>query len=114
MSQVFKKIIPSEKLFEFLEKICIKNNNYYLLNKSAFNKSKLLNILEKWCNDIKDYYHISRSYYITRKLDYKKFITIIRQICNKNQIPYNSKIVYSKSNYEIIFHIYSHNFVSTL
>ena len=106
MSQIFKRIVPQEKLYSLLEKICDKNDNYYLFNKSSFNKSKLLNILDDWCKDLEDYYHKSRKYYVTRKVDYKKFLTIIRQICNQNQLAYNSKIQYAKSNYEIVYYIF--------
>ena len=76
------------------------------MNKASYKKSifndKLKNFLEK----IESYYHNSKKYYVTRKLNYSKFITIIRQICKHNNILYTSKIKYDKSNYDIIYYIY--------
>ena len=34
------------------------------------------------------------------------FITIIRQVCKKNHIPFNSQIKYDKSSYDICYYIY--------
>ena len=40
------------------------------------------------------------------KLNYTKFVTIIRQICKKNEIPFSNTIKYDKSTYNIIYYIY--------
>ena len=39
------------------------------------------------------------------KLNYTKFVTIIRQICKKNEIPFSNTIKYDKSTYNIIYYI---------
>ena len=39
-------------------------------------------------------------------MTYKNLITIIRQICKYNNIPFTSDIKYSKSKYEITYFIY--------
>ena len=112
--QIFKKNIPYEILFNFLEDICEKNNKYYLINKACFKKGlfennptdECKNKLELFCSTINEYYHNSKNYYITRKLNYSRFVTIIRQICKNNHILFTSKIKYDKSNYDIIYYIY--------
>ena len=44
--------------------------------------------------------------YITRKMNYKNFITIIRQICKYHHFAFASNIKYDKSSYEITYNIY--------
>ena len=109
-SQIFKKPVPNAILFNLLENICpvasITKNNYYLLNKTSFKLAVYHNYLEEFCNSIKECYHSSKLHYIERKLDYSKFVTIIRQICTYNKLSYTSKIIYHNSTYEILYYIY--------
>ena len=109
-SQIFKKPVPNEILFDLLQKVSAnKDNNidnYYLLNKTCFKQMVYHNYLEDFRDTIKEYYHKSKLHYIERKLDYNKFITIIRQICSYNKISYTSKIVYNNSTYDIVYYIY--------
>lgn len=106
-SQILKEKIPSNILYEFLNKINIfSNNDYYCLNSSSFKKAKFEDILNKFREDIKPYYHKSKLYYVERELNYSKFITLIRQICKCNHISYTSVIKYDKSTYDIVYYIY--------
>ena len=105
-SQIFKNQISNEQLFDLLEKICIKNDKYYTLNKISFKKCEFLNLLEPFCKEISSAYHKSKQFYITRKHNYSSFITIIRQICKLNEINYVSNIIYNKSTYDIVYNIY--------
>ena len=105
-NQLFKKFIPLDLLFDFIEQISNGNDNYYLINKTSFKQAKFHNILEKFCNDIKPFYHVSKQKYVTRELNFSKFITIIRQICNSHNIKYSSKMLYNKSSYDISYYIY--------
>lgn len=106
-NQIFKDSISNEVLFNLLEEIYIfKTDKYYALNSSSFKKAKLKELIDPFCESIKDAYHISKQFYVTRKITYSKFITIIRQICKKNHIPFNSQIKYDKSTYDICYYIY--------
>ena len=105
-SQIFKQEIPNQMLYDLLEKICIKHNNYYILNKIAYKKGDFLALIEPFCESILDYYFDSKKFYVSRKQKYSTFITIIRQICRANNITYSSKIVYNKSVYDIVYNIY--------
>ena len=106
-SQLFKEIIPITLLYEFLEKICVKDgiNNWFIFSKSAFKKAELYNLLNNFKEVIKPYYHISKQYYIDRDLTFIRFTTIIKQICNINNIDVTSKIIYNKSKYEMEYYI---------
>jgi hypothetical protein len=48
-TQIFKNIIPKNKLYELLDLICIKTDKNYILNKDAFKKGMFNNkIKEFW------------------------------------------------------------------
>ena len=105
--QLFKKIYPKEKLIEFIKKFAYNNNNnYFLINKSYYKRGLFLDIIPEFLLDIKPYYHISKYRYINNVASYSKFITIIRQLCRINNINYISKILYTKSTYDINYYIY--------
>lgn len=106
-SQLFKTLVPASILFDFLKKICYDPvNNYYIISKIAFKQAEYHNLIEIFAAIIKPYYHLSKQYYVDRKINYSRFTTIIRQLCNLNNISYTSKIIYDKSNYEIQYYIY--------
>lgn len=106
-SQIFKKTYPKESFINFIEKFAYNNNNnYYLINKSYYKRAIFLDIIKDFIHDIKDYYHVSKRKYIDNIDNYSKFITIIRQLCKINNINFASKIIYSKSTYDITYYIY--------
>ena len=105
-SQVFKKKVPINILYDLLDKISLKKKNYYVLNEMSFKKAKYEELLIQFCDTLSQYYHNSKQFYITRDLVYNKFITIIRQLCKVNSIPYTSNIMYDKSSYFIYYYIY--------
>jgi len=105
-SQIFKKQIPKEQLFDLLEKICCKTENYYVFNKIAYKKGEFVGLLQPFIESLLPSYHKSKEFYLTRKQTYSSFATIIRQICRSHNINYESKIAYIKSTYDIVYHIY--------
>ena len=42
-------------------------------------------------------------------MNYKNFLTILRQVCSSLSIKYSSKILYNKSKYNINYNIYLNN-----
>ena len=105
-TQIFKKSIPNEAIFKLLNEMCIKTDKYYIVNFDSFKKGMYLNIISNFIDDCKDFYHISKRKYLEKNITYKSFITILRQICNFNNILYTSQIKYDKSSYSIIYYIY--------
>ena len=90
-----------------LKIILKKKNNSYIFTKTSFKKAQFNNLVEPFCHSLKEYYHKSKLKYLERKINYKNFITIIRQICKSVHIPFTSKIVYDKSKYEIVYTIFT-------
>ena len=108
-NQTFKKQFPIEILLELLDKICLKNDKYYTINNDSYKKGVFNNDIADFLEACKPYYHLSKQKYLEKKLTYNSFTTVVRQICNFNKITYTSQIKYDKSNYNIIYYIYTKN-----
>jgi hypothetical protein len=106
MKQIFRRNIPNELLFELLDKICLKTEKYYLFDNNAFKKLVYNNLHSDFLNAITEFYHSSKQFYVTRKLTYNSFTTIIRQICKSNNIMFTSQLKYNESKYNIDYFIY--------
>lgn len=106
MSQTFKTNIDKSILFVFLEKVCDKHNKYFLFDLTAYKKGEFTGVNQDFIDEIKPNYHESKRFYIERKSSYSRMCTILRQICNSNHIMFSTKIVYSKSKFNIPYHIY--------
>lgn len=104
--QLIKKIYFKDLFCEFLNKISVKNNNFYIINNYTFKKSQIDNNLQNFLEELKKYYYKSKIFYLTREIKYNNFLTIIRQICNHHDIKYETKVSYIKSIYNIEYYIY--------
>jgi hypothetical protein len=105
-SQIFRKNVPSDILFELLDKICFKTDKYYLIDMNAFRKLIFHNYHTEFCEKLKEYYNLSKLFYLERKMVYNSFTNIVRQICKLNNIMFTSQIKYNESKYNIDFFIY--------
>ncbi len=106
-TQIFKKTISKDILFTFLDTTAKKRNNTYTFSKVDFKTAQYNNLIIPFCESLKEYYHKSKLIYIERKMNYKNFITVVRQLCKSLHLPFSSKIIYDKSNYEIIYTIFT-------
>ena len=106
VNQVFKENVPNEVLFDLLELISLKTDKYYLIDHNAYKRMIFNNYNERFCNNLKIYYHYSKFFYIERKMTYKSFTNIIRQICKYNNIMFTSHMKYNESQYNIDYLIY--------
>jgi len=106
MSQIFCQPVDINILFDVLDKICLKKEKYYVFDNNAYRKLIFHEYYKDFFDIIIEYYHVSKKFYVTRKMTYKNFITIIRQICKVNRIMFTSEIKYSESNYTIDYYIF--------
>lgn len=112
MSQIFKKNIEASFFVDFIKKYAIdKGNNEYTFNHISYKKANYKNDVQNIITYLLNYYHASKQFYLTRNMNYKNFVTVIRQICNFLCIPYTSKIIYSNSKYNINYIIYLDGFI---
>ena len=110
-TQVFNKEVSLKCLYEILKdilnKVCMIDSSVqlditeFVITKALFKRAEIHNLIKPFLETIKDHYYLSKQHYIDRQINYNNFITIIRQLCNVNDIKYVSTIVYAKSNYEI-------------
>ena len=105
-TQIFKSQLPKSLLFDLLDKICLKNDKHYTFNSDSFKKGVYTEDIPNFFNECKPYYHISKRKYLEKKITYKSFTTVLRQICNYNKITYTSQIKYDKSTYDILYYVY--------
>ena len=108
MSQIFKKNVPKNVLFDFLEKInCQKTDKYYIIDITTYKRIIYNNDLEDFFNKIKEYYYMSKFHYIDIKhASHNKFNTVIRQLCKCNSVEYSKYIKYDKSSYSVVHNVY--------
>ena len=69
-TQIFRKPVPKELLFELLDKICIKTDKYYLIDTNSYRKLIFYNYHTDFCTSLKEYYNLSKQFYIERKMVY--------------------------------------------
>ena len=108
-NQLFKTLVDERLLWGFLTHNVNELEEYYILSKPLYKKAVFNNNINLFIQELDKFYHDSKKYYITRKLDYIKFITIIRQICNSLNIKYTTQFLYNNSSYEIVYYIYKSN-----
>jgi len=106
MKQIFRKSVPNSILFELFDKICLKTEKYYLFDNNAYRKLIFYNFQIEFLNSLIEYYHSSKQFYLTRKLNYNSFTTILRQICKSNHVMFTSQLKYNESKYNIDYFIY--------
>ena len=105
-NQTFKTLIPLDILWGFLLENGEDHETYYLFSKILYKKFVFRELMPDFIALIQPYYYESKKHYITRKMDYNRFITILRQLCNANNIRYETKMIYNSSTYEILYYIY--------
>lgn len=114
-TQVFNKEVSLKCLYEILKdilnKVCMIDSSghmditEFVITKALFKRAEIHNLIKPFIETIREHYYLSKQHYTDRQINYNNFITIIRQLCNVNDIKYVSTIVYSKSNYEIEYTI---------
>jgi len=98
MSQVIKSGLSIQVLYGWLD---ISNLNKYILVTNNLYKKRKVDInfgilLEK----ITLFYHKSKQFYCSRTMTYKRWLTIVRQLCKYFELSYTSKIRYYNATYE--------------
>jgi hypothetical protein len=105
-SQLFKEEIKINVLFNLFDLIIQdKNDEYYILTLDAYKRGIMFNHINDFFETCEKYYHNTKKVYFNKKISYKSFITIVRQICKYNNISIVSKQIFNYSNYELAYYI---------
>ena len=107
MSQLFKKNVSINLLFDFLNKVnCQKNEKYFMVDVTAYKRSIYINSLHPFLTELKEYYYASKYKYIdVDKINHNKFNTIIRQICNSTSTHFFKTLRHDQSKYSVVYNI---------
>ena len=104
-NQIFKTIIQPEVLWNFIKENGEEMEDHYIFNKSLYKKAVFRDTITPFVASLDVYYYDSKKHYVRRKMDYIKFITLIRQLCNSIGVKYDTQWVYNNSSYEIVYSI---------
>lgn len=89
MRKTLSKRIPCEIMYSLLDKISSIECNHYIVNMNTYKVLKYRELHTEFLKKLEPYYLKSRSFYVTEKLTYNRFITILKQICACNNISYS-------------------------
>lgn len=104
--QIFKYKVSSELLLDIFNEFCEKvDDNTYIFNKEGYKRAVMNETIVTYLDKLLPHYHVSKKHYIINCNSYKKWSTVIRQLCNIHNISYKKEIKYIFSNYEIIYKI---------
>lgn len=106
LKYLFRSHIPIEYLYDVLEKICVKNEKYYIIDFNSYRLLQFHDLYTDFSERIIQAYKPSKQKYVTRTLTYNSFVTIVRHICRINGIPFDTKFNYQYSLYNIDYYIY--------
>lgn len=106
MCRIFYEPVDIEILYDLLDEICLKTDKYYQYNELAFRKMVFQNMHPNFLNRVLPFYRENKQLYITREISPNMFFTIIKQICNANNIPIESKTNKLDGGYRIEHHIF--------
>jgi hypothetical protein len=103
MSNIFKINPPLYKIINTIINLSLYENNKYIINNNTFKIYNLSNDIKQFIYFLEPFYYKSKQFYVTRKLNYKNYLTIIRQLCNLYNIKYRVIKKYCNSKYEIYY-----------
>ena len=106
LKYLFRSHIPIDYLYNVLEKICVKNEKYYIIDFNSYRLLQFHDLYTDFAERIIQAYKPSKQKYVTRTLTYNSFVTIVRHICRINGIPFDTKFNYQYSLYNIDYYIY--------
>ena len=106
MIQLFKSYPNKDDFITFIKTHCLKEKKYYKLTQDIYKQILFKNALEPYLHTIQSHYNKAKQIYVTRKMNYSRFVTIIRHLCKFLEITYTSVMKYSNSTYQIDYLIY--------
>ena len=106
MSNIFLKKPDLICVLNYIKNNSYIENNKYVIDYNIFKQSIYHNNIDEFLKYLRPYYYKSKQVYLERKINYKNYLTIIRQLCNFLKIKYDKIKKYSNSTYEIVYVIY--------
>lgn len=105
-SQIFHKDPDLSILLDLLDDMSHIHLKKYVITPVTYRQAEYHNKIDPFIELIRPHYHVSKQHYLAN-MNYKRFLTIIRQLCRCLHIYYKSEIKYIGSSYIICYHIYT-------
>ena len=100
---IFKNNPDKTDFVNMLKNVCMIDNRKYILYDELYKKS--MTTIHSYISELKNNYHISKQSYL-EDINFKKCVTIIKQICKTHDIEWSTKRKYQNNSYKI-YYIYS-------
>ena len=98
--------LKNNLLFDLLEKVAIKYDDYYVFNYIAYRKIFYYNLFEPFAETLKPFYIKKRQFYVTKRpITYNMVTTIIRQFCTLKDIDYTIATTHQSKHQEYRIYI---------
>ena len=111
-SSVFNKAVPNDLLDSFLKTNCYTDSGgCTVIDRTTYKKSILDGSLFPFLSSLLNYYHQSTRFYLTRKMTYTRFLTVLRQLFRHHEIAYYSKVTHTSTKKEVVYTITDHSIV---
>ena len=106
-TDILKRPMDHNILMTFLNQVSSLDKNEFLINYDTLKRAKYNDneLLDSFLSEIRPYYYISKRTYVDEPVTYRRFLTIIRQICNYNNIPYRSGLKYEHSKQKVQYYV---------
>jgi hypothetical protein len=94
---------------DYIKSIGLVEDKYILFDNNHYKQAEYKGLIDPFLLRLEPYYYETKKRYLTRKMNYNGFITILRQIANKNEIVYESVMKYNNSKHYIEYRFYLDN-----
>ena len=113
-TDILKRPMDPAILMNFLHNVSSLEKNEFFINYDTLKRAKYNDgeLLTSFLNEVRPYYYISKRSYLDEPINYRRFLTIIRQICNYNNIPYRSTLKYEHSRQKVEYFVYNTEFIN--
>jgi hypothetical protein len=101
-SSILKDIVPFSLYADFLIEHCdLDYKNDLVIDRNCFKRSLLNNTLFPFLSSLQPYYHESTQHYVTRRMTYTRFLTVLRQLFRQSCMHYESLVTHTSSRKEV-------------
>ena len=104
-SQLFIELVPWNIVQKLLILICpiITLDRVFMVDTNAFKKMIFLGYHHTFLETLKNYYHIEKHFYLTRRLTYNSFTTILRQLCKSHNISFRTELKFEHTYHNMVY-----------
>ena len=107
ISQNIKSSLKKETIIKIIKDITSydENKKVYIFSNVEYKRMCYHDKANEIIQILRPHYYESKQFYLDRKLTFKSFFSLLRQICKFNGIYVTSRVVYNRSEYTIIYTI---------